>query len=63
MAFRLEVWERAKQLLMSGYRHDEIQSAIEVEHPYLCEYQREDLPQLIKHADRAWAREKKTYDN
>lgn len=63
MAFRIEVWERAKYLLMAGYRPDEVKSNLEVENPHFDEFQREDLTHLIRHAGRLWLQEKKSYDN
>ena len=53
MAFPLVIWERARVLLMGGYRPDEVTSNLAVEFAnYLDEFQLEDLPKLVKSAHR-----------
>lgn len=53
MAFPLVIWERARVLLMGGYRPDEVTSNLTVEFAnYLDEFQLEDLPKLVKSAHR-----------
>lgn len=54
-AYRVEVPARAKSLLMGGFTPDEVCSILAVEFG-LDEFQIEDLPTLVKHIDRAWAK-------
>lgn len=51
MPFKAEVWERAKLLILGGYRQDEVVAILAVEYR-LDEFQREDLPALVRHVDR-----------
>ena len=53
MAFPLVVWERTRLLLISGYREDEVASNLALEFAdYLDEFQLEDLPALVRSANR-----------
>lgn len=53
MAFPLIIWDRTKNLLLGGYRPDEVESILKVEFTsYLDEFQLEDLPKLVKSAHR-----------
>ena len=48
MAFPLEIWERARLLLMGGYRQDEVSSNLAIEFAgSLDEFQLEDLPIMV----------------
>ena len=53
MAFPLEIWDRARLLLMGGYRQDEVSSNLAVEFANsLDEFQIEDLPLMVKSVHR-----------
>jgi len=53
MAFPLVVWESTRLLLISGYREDEVASNLALEFAnYLDEFQLEDLPMLVRSANR-----------
>lgn len=53
MAFPLVVWERTRLLLISGYREDEVASNLALEFAnYLDEFQIEDLPLMVRSANR-----------
>ena len=53
MAFPLVIWERTRLLLLSGYREDEVASNLALEFAnYLDEFQLEDLPALVRSANK-----------
>tara|TARA_R100001510_G_scaffold30274_2_gene26979 strand:- start:2147 stop:2464 length:318 start_codon:yes stop_codon:yes gene_type:complete len=53
MAFPLVIWDRARLLLMGGYRQDEVSSNLAVEFSdVLDEFQLEDLPIMVRSVHR-----------
>ena len=53
MAFPLAIWERARLLLLADYREDEVASNLSLEFAdYLDEFQLEDLPLMVRSANR-----------
>ena len=53
MAFPLVIWDRARLLLMGGYRQDEVSSNLTVEFANsLDEFQIEDLPLMVRSVHR-----------
>jgi len=51
MAFRAEVWERAKILITVGYTQSETVDILGMEYK-LNDYQQEVLPAMVRHVDR-----------
>ncbi len=51
MPFKTVVWERAKLLILAGYRHDEVVDILGLEFQF-DEFQQEDLPALVRHQAR-----------
>jgi hypothetical protein len=51
MPFRTVVWERAKALILGGFRQDEVVAILAVEFQF-DEFQQEDLPALVRHQAR-----------
>ena len=51
MPFKTAVWERAKSLILAGYRQDEVVAILALEFQF-DEFQREDLPALVRHQAR-----------
>ena len=53
MAFPLVIWDRARLLLLGGYRQDEVASNLAVEFANnLDEFQIEDLPLMVRSVHR-----------
>ena len=53
MAFPLAIWERARLLLLADYREDEVASNLSLEFAdYLDEFQLEDLPLMVRSANK-----------
>ena len=55
MAFKIEIWERAKLLVLAGYTQGEIESILALEYTF-DEFQLEDLPALVRHQIRYWSK-------
>ena len=55
MAFKTEIWERAKLLVLAGYSQGEIESILALEYTF-DEFQLEDLPALVRHQIRYWSK-------
>ena len=51
MQFNTAGWERAKSLILAGYRQDEVVAILALEFQF-DEFQREDLPALVRHQAR-----------
>ena len=51
MPFKIVVWERAKTLILGGFRQDEVVDILSVEFQF-DEFQQEDLPALVRHQAR-----------
>lgn len=51
MPFKIVVWERAKSLILGGFRQDEVVDILAVEFQF-DEFQQEDLPALVRHQAR-----------
>ena len=51
MPFKIVVWERAKILILGGFRQDEVVDILAVEFQF-DEFQQEDLPALVRHQAR-----------
>lgn len=51
MPFKTAVWERAKLLILAGYRQDEVVAILALEFQF-DEFQQEDLPALVRHQAR-----------